>query len=122
MTKLRGIGYEDIDPVKEGRDQLADFASLRAGRIDTVTSASDAIRTLGRDRPDLIFISADSAETVADALSQLREGGIDNRVVLVLSPSDAQLAAGALEHGPVFLLPTPLERDDVVSILTLITH
>lgn len=111
-----------IDPSKEGRDQLADFASARAGRIDTVTTATEAIRTLGRDRPELIFISADSAKTVADALTQLRDGGIDNRVVLVLSPSDAQLASGALEHGPVFLLPTPLERDDVISILTLITH
>ena len=111
-----------IDPVKTGRDQLADYASVRAGRIDTVSTAEDAIRTLGRERPDLIFISAESAETVGEALSQLREGGIDSRVVLVLSPSDAQHASPALEHGPVFLLPTPVEEDDVVSILTLITH
>ncbi len=111
-----------IDPAKTGRDQLADFASARAGRIDTVDTADEAIRTLGRDRPDLVFIAADSADSISDALSRLREGGIDSRVVLVVSPSDAQLASGALRHGPVFLLPTPLERDDVISILTLITH
>ncbi len=111
-----------IDPTKTGRDQLADFAGARAGRIDTVDTAEEAIRTLGRERPDLIFIAADSAESISDALNQLREGGIDSRVVLVVSPSDARLASGALEHGPVFLLPTPLERDDVISILTLITH
>ena len=111
-----------IDRDKEGRDQLADFASGRSGRIDTVTSAEEAIRTLGRERPDLIFISADSAETVAETLNQLRDGGIDSRVVLVVSPADAQLASGALGHGPIFLLPKPLERDVVISILTLITH
>ena len=111
-----------IDSEKSGRDELADFASVRAGRIDTVNSAEEAIRTLGRERPELIFISASSAEAVAEDLSRLRDGGIDSRVVLVISPSDAQLASAALEHGPVFLLPTPIERDDVVSILTLITH
>ena len=111
-----------IDSEKSGRDELADFASVRAGRIDTVNSAEEAIRTLGRDQPDLIFISANSADAVAEDLSRMREGGIDSRVVLVISPSDAQLASPALEHGPVFLLPKPIERDDVVSILTLITH
>jgi excisionase family DNA binding protein len=111
-----------IDPIKGDRDLLADFAVARAGLIDTVDSADEAIRTLGRAKPDLVFIGAASAEGIATTVNKLREEGILARIVVVTSPDEAAIAAPAMEHGPVFLLPKPVDRDDVISILTLITH
>ena len=109
-----------IDPTKTGRDQLAEFASVRAGRIDTVDSAKEAIRTLGRDRPDLIFIAADSAESISDALDQLREGSIDSRVVpghLVIVAVNRDGLAGAIagrEFGHAKIRPPVPETASLI--------
>lgn len=111
-----------IDRIKGDRDLLADFAVARAGQIDTVESAEEAIRLLGRAKPDLVFIGGDSAESIGTDVNKLREEGIDARIVVVASPGNAAIAAPAMEHGPAFLLPKPVDRDDVISILTLITH
>ncbi|NQW17597.1 MAG: helix-turn-helix domain-containing protein [Chloroflexi bacterium] len=111
-----------IDPIKGDRDLLSDFALARAGQIDTVADADEAIRQLGRAKPDLVFVGAESAEGIASTVNKLREEGIDARIVVVAAPGDAAIASPAMEHGPVFLLPKPVDRDDVISILTLITH
>jgi len=111
-----------IDPIKGDRDLLADFAVARAGQIDTVASAADAIVQLGRAKPDLVFVGGDTAEAVASTVNTLREEGIEARIVVVAAPGNAAIASPAMEHGPVFLLPKPVDRDDVISILTLITH
>jgi FixJ family two-component response regulator len=55
-------------------------------------------------------------------MNKLCEEGIDARIVVVTARGDTAIAAPAMEHGPAFLLPKPVDRDDVISILTLITH
>ena len=111
-----------IDRIKGDRDLLADFAVARAGQVDAVESAEEAIRLLGRARPDMVFIGGDSAESIATDVNKLREEGIDARIVVVASPGNAAIAEPAMKHGPAILLPKPVDRDDVISILTLITH
>ena len=111
-----------IDSDREARNQLADFASARAGDLDLAGTAEEAIRLLGRNKAEIIFLAAQSAKEVADALDAFGEAGIESRICLVVSPADAKAASTALERGPLFMLPKPTSADDVMAILTLITH
>jgi excisionase family DNA binding protein len=111
-----------VDPVKGDRDLLADFAFSRAGQIDSAETVDEAVRVVGRARPDLVFVGGRSADDIAATVTGLRSEGVEALIVVAASPSNAAFAAPAMEHGPVFLLPKPLDRDDVITVLTLITH
>lgn len=113
-----------LEPIAEERRKLVGYARRRAGHVIATNDVDDAISAAIDANPDVVFLSANlpGGRAPAEVISRIRSGGATSRIVVMVSREDAQLAADALDYGPVILLRRPVDRTDVASILTLITR
>ncbi len=112
-----------LEPSDEDRERLLGFARRIAMHVVAARDAEDAVRIAADMNPDVIFMSASLPDerSPAEVIGQIDETGASSRIVLMVASDEAHLVADPLVHGPVIVLRRPVDRADVVSILTLVT-
>lgn len=110
-----------VERDEQVRRELASMAISRGARPQMAASTEDALLLLTGGTPDLVLygVPGDSAEAV-EFLRQVRSACSGCRVALMVAPGRAAELGGLMEHGPVIMLRTPVERPDMVSLIALI--
>ena len=102
-------------------ERLANSLRGRAGTVITTSTWSEAVLRAAEEEPDLIFVSVPIPGRPASSLVRdLRSREILSRVAFMVAPSDVPDIAGAFDDRPVIALRKPVDRADLLSLLTLI--
>lgn len=103
------------------RRDLAEIAISRGVRPQMAATTEDALLMLAMVQPGLVLygVPEDQEEAMA-FLQQMRAACPDCKFALMVAPGRAAELNGLMEHGPMIVLRTPVERPDMVSLIALI--
>ena len=119
---LRVLVVSETEDTRTWIQQVAESRGVRA----TVEDGTDeAIVNLTiEDPPDLVLVDAlddpESLESIEPFVVYLRLNCSDSRIALMASPGVACRLAESLTDDSVIVLRTPVERADIVNLITLI--
>jgi excisionase family DNA binding protein len=105
------------------RARTAGMMSRRSRSVLTAPGLDEAERLALSGSPDVMFVAAEfGVAEISAFVRRLRTAGCGSRMVLMAGPGDAEALAGLLAEGPVHALRRPVEREDVIAILALMTN
>lgn len=104
------------------RRRLLDIAGRRSHMVKAATDYEEAHRLAAELKPDIVFVSVPrGGGGTIDFMRRLRAAEVNSRVALIVDRDDIAAVAEAIGMGPVLVLRRPVEREDLLSVLTLIS-
>lgn len=106
------------------RSRLVRDMARRSSMVGAASSYGEALEQAQAIRPDIVFLAVPpgAGRDTAAFVGQLRAVGVGSRVAFMVDPDDAQAIASVLDQGPALFLRRPVGREDLLTILTLISR